>query len=648
MAIVNMSQFQLTLFSRDKNDLLRDLQKFKYVHFSDLSEMEEEAIELQDPSKEVVAWTEKLNRVDWAINTLSAYVEKPKGLAAYQVETPSMSYDAMESRAQSFDFEGAYRKILMKHEHLEQQISKKEELETSNVEWSHWVTMDFDPSEIQKLQQGIVFIGSVPKKFREPLNHELAKMEYTYFEHVSSDSNNAFVFIITNNVDHDEVLDALRRNSFTSVELKGQRTPKDEIDHNNKMISEVQVEIERLTHEMTALSQEYLLELQIASDYLSNRILQESTQSNFLQSKNVTFMAGYIPTDKYEEFEQTIQKNVGNAYYLQTEDAARDDENVPIMLKNGKLVGYFEPIVATYALPKYNEVDPTPLMAPFYWVFFGMMAADIAYGLIMLIGTTLALQMLKFKEGMRVMVKFFQTLSVSIIIWGCIYASFFGDLVTMPWKPLIDTNTDYVLLVALSIVMGLIHVFFGMAILAYMRIRDKDPMGAIYDVLFWYMALIGAGLFIGAGMAGFPPMVKTVGMWVMIIGMVGVILFSARDEEKPVPRVIWGVYNLYGITSYIGDLVSYTRLMALGLSGGYIAVAINMIVKMLWGSGVPGIIGGIIVFVLFQLFNVFLSMLSAYVHTMRLQYVEFFGKFYEGGGRPFRKFRSKEKYINIE
>lgn len=154
MAIVNMSQFQLTLFSRDKNDLLRDLQKFKYVHFSDLSEMEEEAIELQDPSKEVVAWTEKLNRVDWAINTLSAYVEKPKGLAAYQVETPSMSYDAMESRAQSFDFEGAYRKILMKHEHLEQQISKKEELETSNVEWSiglQWISIHLKSKNYNKV-----------------------------------------------------------------------------------------------------------------------------------------------------------------------------------------------------------------------------------------------------------------------------------------------------------------------------------------------------------------------------------------------------------------------------------------------------------------------------------------------------------------
>lgn len=144
------------------------------------------------------------------------------------------------------------------------------------------------------------------------------------------------------------------------------------------------------------------------------------------------------------------------------------------------------------------------------------------------------------------------------------------------------------------------------------------------------------------------PVVATIAKWVMIAGMVGIVLTGGREAESVGGKLAAGAYELYGISSYVGDFVSYSRLMALGLSGGFIASAINMMVGMLSNSGIIGILLGVVVFVVGQLFNVFLSFLGAYVHTIRLTYVEFFGKFYEGGGKAFQMFRSSPKYINYK
>ena len=153
-------------------------------------------------------------------------------------------------------------------------------------------------------------------------------------------------------------------------------------------------------------------------------------------------------------------------------------------------------------------------------------------------------------------------------------------------------------------------------------------LDALFDVGFWYMALIGGGLFLIAIVMGLAETVKNVALIVMIIGMVGIVLTGGRESKSIPGKLAGGLYSLYGISSYVGDFVSYSRLMALGLSGGFIATAINMMVDMLFAKGILGILAGIVVFVVGQFFNIFLSILSAYVHSIRLTYVEFFGKFF--------------------
>ena len=181
--------------------------------------------------------------------------------------------------------------------------------------------------------------------------------------------------------------------------------------------------------------------------------------------------------------------------------------------------------------------------------------------------------------------------------------------------------------------------FTALGMKAYMYIRDGKVLDAIYDVVFWYMALGGP---IAYALIG-----NKICLYVMAVGMVGIVLFAGRDAKSIGGRLGSGVYELYGISSWVGDFVSFLRLMALVLSGGFVAYAVNVIVKMLFGAGIGGIIGGILVFVVFQLFNMFLSYLSAYVHSLRLIYVEMFGKFYEGGGAKFREMLEDTKKIII-
>jgi len=648
MAIVKMSEFSLFAFDIKREDLLKTLQNFGYVHFNNLNEeFEDEALSIEPvrDSQKITEVEAKLSKVSSAVNILSRYEKKESGIKAMMEGNKTYDFKELEqivADSKYMEYADEVLDISKKKESLRQNI---EHLKAEIVELTPWKNLGVNVDLIYDTHFSDISIGTVPKKLKDKFLEIIRDQNNLYYEILNEDKTNLYLLLITHKSDTEEVMDTLKNVSFSKVKLDGKLTPIEEIKIREEKIQEYQKEIEKLEEELTDKVR-YLEDLKLAYDYLNNIKLRLSATENFIKTEKVVYIKGYIPTEKLEEFEKSVRDALGNVYYLEVKDAEKDNPKVPILLKNSAYAETFESLTGMYALPKYNEIDPTPFLAPFYTIFFGMMAADVGYGLIMLLGTFFVLKKFNLSPSQRKSIKFFYYLSFSVIIWGFIYGSMFGDAVKIPG--LVDPATDYNTLLVLSIAFGVIHVFYALGIKAYMLIRDGKALDAVFDVGLWYAAIGGAILFLVSSIVDIPSVLSTIGLVLMVGGMAGIILTGGRSSKSIGGKIAGGLYSLYGITGYVGDFVSYSRLMALGLAGGFIAGAINMIANMVSGMGVIGFVLAILIFIGGQVFNLGLSLLGAYVHSIRLTFVEFFGKFYEGGGQKFNIFKAKPKYINLK
>ncbi len=648
MAIVKMSSFSLFTFDSDRDRLLQELQKFGYVHFTDLradAALAEEGLKTLETPPDLSLIDEKIQSVKYALDLLKQYDDRETGMKAMIKGKNSFTFQELEDKVAGFDYDpiiSEFRKLTGKTDQLSQEEMK---LKALTEELRPWKKLDYEVRSLRDFNFSEVFTGTVPKKLLDKLKGDMAHLEETYFEILSEGKDEAYIIGITSTKEREEFNEILRNNSYGSLSIPAEGIPSEEMEKVRRDIEQIKAERAKIRSEIKAMAK-YLPQFEEVYEYLQNRKLRYAAETNFMKTENVNVLSGFVPTDMVAEFRKSVENTQKNAFYLEVRDAGKEDGDIPIMLKNGKFTETFESLTTMYSLPSYGSIDPTPYFAPFYFAFFGMMVADLAYGIILFLIMGAALKFFNLDKGTKLFVRFLFYLSFSVMAWGLIYGSFFGDLIPLP--ALIYPMEEYQTLLVISIIFGGIHLFYALGIKAYLAIRDGKPMDALFDVGFWYMALMGAIVFLLTNFVPLAPMVKPIAMWVMIIGMVGIILTGGRENKSVVGKLAGGFYSLYGISGYIGDFVSYSRLMALGLSGGFIAVAMNMIMNMLFDMGPIGILPGIIIFVFGQLFNLFLSALSAYVHTSRLTYVEFFGKFYEGGGKAFKLFRNKTKYINVD
>ncbi|MGM0396164.1 MAG: V-type ATP synthase subunit I [Bacillota bacterium] len=648
MAIVKMSEFSLFAFDSDKEDLLHELQKFEYVHFTNLG-VDETLSELglrniREPEN-LMKIDDDISKVSHTINILSRFRTKPTGIKAMKEGVKTYTFQELEDQALSIDYKPILEKVESLWKTRDSIKQEKEKAKATLAGLNPWKSLDIPLADIRAISMAEIFTGTVPKKLKERLAEEMTGFQNTYYEVVEEDKDNLYVVAISYGEEVEKAKESLRNASFSKVMIQGEDKPALEMEKTDEKIKELDSKMKEVENSIREMTSE-MPGLEVVYDYLSNKKLRTAAAENFLSTDNVDVIRGYIPTDKADEFDKNVQDRLNNIYYMEMKEAERESKEIPILLTNSKFAKAFESLTGMYSMPRYNEVDPTPLLAPFYLAFFGMMAADVGYGLIMLIGTLYVLKKFNLKENTRIFAKFFYYLSFSVIIWGFLYGSLFGDLIPLPG--LFEPAKDYNTLLILSIIFGLIHIYFALAIKAYVLVQNGKIKDALFDVGLWYLALTGAIVYLLNIVMILPELVKTISFVVMIAGMVGIVVTGGRDAESMVGKVGGGIYSLYGISGYVGDIVSYSRLMALGLAGGFIAGAVNMMAGMVAGSGVFGFIGAIVIFIIGQTFNLGLSLLGAYVHAIRLIFVEFFGKFYEGGGKRFNEFRSKPKYINLK
>lgn len=649
MAIVKMNKFTLLTFESKKQKLLREIQGLSNVEFINLQDDEflEKYEELKSLAKDDIdleysKYEENLSKAKFALEFLKKYVPKKSGLKSLQEEKLTLTLDELDEKVKASKWEESYNKAKEKEAELANLDSNITKLQAEIDTLIPWQDLDVAFSEIKDLKNTSYFLGTIAKSYEDTLLEELSN---AYVEIISRSSNDINILILSNKEDSENVSEVLRGVGFSAFKTEHKDVPM-------KLILEFKHQIEELQskkffiEEEIASFEEDLKKLELAYDYFVSKVERVKVSTNFLKTKNICAIQGWIAQEDNEELKSICSNTLKNDYYIEFEDVKEDEiDDVPIKLKNGELVSAFESVTGMYSYPKYNQIDPTPLLAPFYLIFFGMMVADVGYGLLVLIGAALALKFLKLDEGKKDFAKFFLYLSFPTIFFGAIYGSFFGDIITLPTQ-IIDTNKDVMTIVILSLALGVIQIFFGLFIKVYSLIRIGKVKDALLDPGSWIITLLSIGGIAAVKFLKLPNILGNIFIGTAIIGAILIVIGGGREEKSTGAKIGQGLYSLYGITGYVGDLVSYTRLMALGLAGGSIAGALNLLIHTL--PGVAAIVIGPILFVLFHIFNLGLSLLGAYVHTARLQYVEYFGKFYEGGGRPFKAFKVSEKYIKIK
>ena len=635
MAIVKMNKFSLLSFYNKRSSLLDILQNFNYVHFNDLK-LEENESYLKEVENSVAlkSLEERQDKLKYAVETVKKYSkeESPNELKRLDIEN-------VYRDSENFDFDLIYDKLIKLVKEREGLVDKKQANDSKIDDLFPWKDINLDINDLYNSTRVLVETGSISSQFYDGLRKELVEkhLEKSLVYRLSEKDKVSYIVGISSLDEKEEFKEILREFGFTRIRVKASGPVGDELEKLKADSYIYKNDITKLEEEIAGFFK-YMDDFYLYESFLENERKKEASAEYFLKTESMDVIEGFVPADMVDAFKEDLTSVLGEEFMLDIRKADLDDPDVPIILENNSIVEPFESVVETYALPKYNEIDPSLLVAIFYTIFTGFMIGDLGYGLLGVIGTVAMLKMKDLTKSSEKMVKLFFAISLSACFFGILFGSVFGGIIEVPFG-WVDTQKDVYTLIGMSFAIGTVALMVSVGMTIIINLKNNRPLDAVYDSLFTYMFLGGIGYYVYSK--------SKIGLYVMAAGMVGILLFSGRDAKTIGGRLGSGFYNVYGLTSWIGDFVSFLRLMALVLSGGFVAYAVNVIVKMVGGAGIVGILGGILIFVIFQIFNMFLSYLSAYVHGLRLIYVEMFNKFYEGGGVKFREMLEDTKKIII-
>ncbi len=465
--------------------------------------------------------------------------------------------------------------------------------------------------------------------------------DYMYYETVSHAKEITCVFVLYLKDFAQQAVRFLREKGF--AEPGGgltHYTPAQKIINIKKKINDIAKENKQIEQqiELYAKSRD---EIKLLYDHLLMRKEKYENLEKVRLTAESFIIEGYIPENKCTE----IEKKLENGCVCAVEFADVSPEERPVLFKNNAFAAPVEEITRSYSMPSAKDIDPNAIMSIFYYLFFGMMFSDAGYGLVLAAAAGYLGFIKKVESGTKQFMRMFFFCGISTAFWGFMYGSFFGDAVK-GLKPLWINPVDEPLkLLIFSICIGILQIVVGLVIKFYIDFRAGEKMSAIFDTGSWIMILLGAAVAVAGYVFGVN-ILYNIGIAMAVIGALMVLLMKNRETLNPFKRLLSGVLGLYDITSYVSDALSYSRLMALGLATGVIAQVVN-IMGSLAGGGIVGTVAYVVIFAAGHAMNFAINVLGAYVHTNRLQYVEFYSKFYEGGGKEFSPLKMNTKYYNF-
>ena len=637
MAIVKMKKAHIIALQSEKQNILNKLQKFGGLHVINIEEQltEDKYLELTaDSDNDNASQLEvSLSQIKYSLDFINKYDKSKKSGQKSKMHVSDAEY--MEYLNSNEKLDAIYNQCREIDLNFSELKNKETKLTNLIQQLQPWNLLKSNFQDIKTSKNTNAVLGYVSSKYAEDFKRDFSSVgELTYIEEISRDRENAYILLIFHKYLEEEVSQIQKQFGWSKVGF---------VD----LVGTARENIENLTCEITLLNRERdtitdkaqkLLEhkkyIEVLQDVFSSEKDKANIISNFGKTEKIFVLSGWVPVKATDMLEKALQE-VTQSYTLSLEDPALDEEH-PVLLSNPSFVQPVEFITEQYSLPNSKGIDPNVIMTPFFIGFFGMMVSDAMYGLILTAVSAFVLLKLKPEGGLKKIMGIMFWGGISTFLWGAAFGGWFGGLI--PATPLLfDPMKEPFKMMGLSLGLGVVHLYFGIGLQAYRNIRDGNILDAILDQGIWYTLLTGLMMLL-------LPSTAVIGKYLAIAGAVGMVLFAGRSKKNIIMRLLSGTLSLYGVTGFLGDVLSYLRLFALGLATGVIGAVVNSMALMVGGSLIGNIFMTLFL-ILGHTFNLGINTLGAYVHSSRLQYVEFFGKFYEGEGKPFIPFKMRTKYI---
>lgn len=657
MAKCKMQRIEIAALLSDSKRIVERLQRRGVVEICDNSD---EKLVRVSTQATIAVFEKNLNLAVQAREILAKYLPAKASLLDSLKGKREISTDAFGRQADEAD---RLMKKCYEIAALEKQIHDASEeivrLRTQMDALEPWRKLDMALAPLAT-RRTRCFAGSLPgvhsaEELADRLHEADGTLTAVEIEVVFTSKEQTCLWVICLDDIAQQVEEALREMGFARPSDPAKETPEQRIRAMQLRTGECEDTIEKARKAIEAFAGSER-ELEFLIDYFTMRKEKYEMIGRLGMTKNTVIINGYIPQKAVDRLGQELESRYPVAITVSEPD---QDEDVPVLLENNGFSSPVEPITEMYALPAKKDIDPTPVMAVFYYLFFGLMLSDAGYGCLMVLVSAIALKKFQLEGNMRKTMKMFLYSGVSTIFWGALFGTWFGDIVPVICKNFLhkpaprmaiwfDPVSDPMKLLLFSLGLGILHLFLGLGVHFYQLWKAGKRFDAFCDVVPIYLLVLGAAP-VGAGMlTEVPAIFNTIGMYVLLAGVILIILTAGRTSKNIFARLGSGLYGLYNAASgYLSDVLSYSRLLALGLATGVIGQVVNLLGTIPENPIVKGILL-FFVFIVGHTLNMAINMLGAYVHTNRLQYVELFSKFYEGGGRPFQPFAVHTKYVKFK
>ncbi|MBQ8005820.1 MAG: V-type ATP synthase subunit I [Clostridia bacterium] len=640
MAILKMKKLTVYAHKRDADALMRRLMRLRCVELKRSEQMLDEPGESFVDEEKCGSIERRISEAAYAIDLLAQYSKRKKGLTSGRasVRLDKFYSDGSYKTACSIVSEAgriAKRLVELKTE----ENSRRTELSALDIWTGYQLPLDFAGTESCSVITVTFPAGISEKKLEDALEDVAAELIPVKKEKTLSSYS-----LICHRSDEEEALRQLSALGMlkTPFEKNGETAAK-AVERNKRALAAIAKETEAATARLRELAESIEL-VETLYDFEVTALRSERSKENFDQTELCVVLEGWVPEGELQRVSGALEK-FGCAFEAADPE---EGEDAPVLLKNNFFASTFEWVLGMYSYPKYGRYDPTFIMSIFYFIIFGLMFADVGYGFILTVACFGALKLLNFKQGMRNFLAMFGYCGISSMAMGVLFGAYFGNMPqafaenmlgvegassNMQTAVLFDPLQDPMSFLLIALAIGAVHLIAGMAVKFYILIKDGQWVDAICDILTWWLAFLGLGL-----MFIFPW-----GKYVALAGVASIVLTGGRHEKNIIMKLAKGLLALYGAVNFAADLLSYSRILALGLAATVIAQVVNTMGTM-GGPSVVGFIIMVIVFVIGHILNLAINVLGTFVHTSRLQYIEFFGKFYEDGGKPFTPIVPSDKY----